>query len=238
MSLLNEMLSKTAQTKLSKAGYDPGLIDGDFGRKSLAALLAYASGRAIDSGIRALADALYAEMQKRNITSIFRIAHFVATIVHETQGLTKFEEDLRYTRPERLNAMFDNVKGLDHAVRLIKAGVVAIGNCAYALRGGNGDESSGDGYRFRGRGPFHLTLRDNYRAMAAKLNLPLEVDPDLAARPDVGARIAGQFWADKALNKFADINAADTIRARVNGPAMAGLVECKGYASKILRLFN
>ncbi|MDC7683264.1 hypothetical protein PQU92_08245 [Asticcacaulis sp. BYS171W] len=226
------------QTALLALKFDIGKIDGDLGPKTLAGLLAYLAGRAIDVQIRTYADALAPEMKARGINTPLRIAHFLATIIHETAGLTRFEENLAYSKPERLDALFSNVKGLAHAASLIKAGVIAIGNCIYAGRGGNGDESSGDGYRFRGRGPFQLTLRDNYRMMAAKLNVPLEVDPDLALRPEISARIAGQYWADKSLNKFADLGASDTIRARVNGTAMAGLSDCQRLADKVLKLFN
>lgn len=226
------------QTALLRLKFDVGKIDGDFGPKTLAGLLAYLCGRAIDAQIRTYAEALLPEMNRRGITSILRIAHFLATIVHETQGLTKFEEDLRYTRPERLDKMFSNVRGLDHALSLIKAGVVAIGNCAYALRGGNGSEESGDGYRFRGRGPFMLTLRDNYRDIGAKLKLPLEANPDLAFEPVISAKIAVQYWVDKSLSKFADNDDVTTIRARVNGPEMQGLTDCKRLAAKVVALFQ
>jgi putative chitinase len=237
MSLLTKPLALAAQAALDKAGYSPGAIDGDFRAKSLCALLAYAAGSKITPQILALAEPLYTEMMYRNITGIRRIAHFVATIVHETQGLTRFEENLSYTRPDRLDAMFSAVKGLEHAAALIKAGVVAIGNCIYANRLGNGDEASGDGYRYRGRSPFHLTGRENYRRMAAALNLPLEVDPDLALRPEVGARIACQFWVDKNLWKWADRDDAAGVRYRVNGEAMVGLDDCRRIAASITRLF-
>ena len=199
--------------------------------------LKYDIGRAIDAQIRDFAAALLPELKAHGIlNSILRLAHFLATLIKESNGLTRFEEDLHYTTPKRLDAMFSNVKGLDHAARLIKAGPVAIGNCVYANRNGNGDEASGDGYRYRGRGPIQLTGRENYRRMAAALNLPLEIDPDLALRPDVGARIAGQFWADKSLWKWADRDDAAGVRYRVNGEAMEGLADCRRLAAQVVAL--
>ena len=74
------------------------------------------------------------------------------------------------------------------------------------------------------------------RRMAAALNLPLEIDPDLALRPDVGARIAGQFWADKSLWKWADRDDAAGVRYRVNGEAMEGLADCRRLAAQVVAL--
>lgn len=221
------------QTNLAAKGFDPGKIDGDFGPKTLAALMGYIGGDGITADIRALAKPLAVEMVMRGLFTPFRSAHFLATLCVESAGFSKTQENLRYTSPERLDAMFKAVKGVMDAAALIKAGPVAIGNRVYAGKLGNGNEASGDGHRYRGRSAAQLTGRDNYRQMAAKLNVPLEVNPDLACEPEISARICGRFWDDKRLSAFADRDDADAIRFRWNGPAMEGLNDVKRVVAKI-----
>jgi predicted chitinase len=84
---------------------------------------------------------------------------------------------------------------------------------AYEGRKDLGNTRPGDGRRYKGRGPIQITGRANYR----KLNLPLEEDPPLAARPDVGFRTAGWFWNSRDLNKFADAGDFREITRRING---------------------
>ena len=91
----------------------------------------------------------------------------------------------------------------------------------YEGRADLGNTQRGDGYRYRGRGPIQLTGRANYRAVGQALGLDLENNPDQAATPEVGARIACHYWRHRSslgdLNTFADANNfAETVRG-VNG---------------------
>jgi putative chitinase len=89
--------------------------------------------------------------------------------------------------------------------------------------------SSGDGWRFRGRGFIQLTGRANYARAAQRLALPLVEEPDRAALPSVAALVAGDFWARLDLNRQADRGAAgsEDIRRAVNGRRMVGLADCR-----------
>ena len=88
---------------------------------------------------------------------------------------------------------------------------------AYEGRRDLGNTQPGDGVRYKGRGPIQLTGRNNYRAAGQALGLPLEQNPTLASRPDVGFRIAGWFWKTRGLNALADQGAFTTISERING---------------------
>ena len=88
---------------------------------------------------------------------------------------------------------------------------------AYEGRPDLGNVKPGDGVRFKGRGPIQLTGRSNYREVGKALGIDLENNPKLASRPEVGFRIAGQFWERNGLNKLADARKFDSITKRVNG---------------------
>jgi len=75
----------------------------------------------------------------------------------------------------------------------------------------------GDGERFKGRGPIQITGRYNYGQYSDKLGVDLIDNPELAATPELGFQIAGQYWADQGLNELADEGRFDTITQRING---------------------
>ncbi|MBL8193614.1 MAG: LysM peptidoglycan-binding domain-containing protein [Blastocatellia bacterium] len=88
---------------------------------------------------------------------------------------------------------------------------------AYEGRPDLGNTQPGDGVRFKGRGPIQLTGRANYREVGKALGIDLENNPKLASTPEVGFRVAGQFWERNGLNKLADAQKFDSITKRVNG---------------------
>lgn len=88
---------------------------------------------------------------------------------------------------------------------------------AYEGRTDLGNVFAGDGRRFKGRGPIQVTGRYNYKKYGEKLGVDLIADPEQAATPEVGFRIAGQYWADHGLNELADEGRFDTITQRING---------------------
>lgn len=105
----------------------------------------------------------------RQKMSLNSFAMFLAQSAFETCGYTKFVENLYYTSAQRivqvwpsrfyLNTPRTGKKNASNYVR----NPVKLANCVYANRNGNGSESSNDGYRYRGRGAFHLTFKNNYR---------------------------------------------------------------------------
>jgi putative chitinase len=96
----------------------------------------------------------------------------------------------------------------------------------YADRLGNGDEASGDGWRFRGRGYIQLTGRANYMDYSHKLfgDYRLVTTPDLAADPKVAIQLACEYWKAKGLNALADKDDLNGITRKING----GLIGIEG----------
>jgi putative chitinase len=80
-----------------------------------------------------------------------------------------------------------------------------------------GNVRVGDGFQYRGRGIFQLTGRANYAKLGKALGLPLEVDPDLAADPQVAVRIACHYWMTHAINVPADANDIVRVTKAING---------------------
>lgn len=157
--------------------------------------------------------------QRFEIVRRERVAHWLAQLAHESAGLTRLEENLRYTTAGRICAVWPSRFATEADARPFVENPAGLANVVYAARNGNGGVASGDGWAFRGRGPMQLTGRANYRAAGAALGIPLESEPDRAAEPWTGALIAGWFWWDNSLNRLAD-NGPDALKditRRVNG---------------------
>lgn len=149
-----------------------------------------------------------------------RVAGFLGQCIVESSGFTQLEESLYYSTPERIRAVFPSrVHSLAEAAALAR-NPRGLANRVYAGRLGNGDEASGDGWRFRGRGLIQLTGRANYSAAAVGCHRPYTTDPDLVALPDDACMTAAWFWASAGLGTLADLRDWDGITRRVNGPAM------------------
>lgn len=164
-----------------------------------------------------------------DVDTHLRVCHFMAQTMVETGGLRSLVESTNYKDPLRLDAIFRNVQGVDHAKRLILAGQVAIGNTIYAYKNGNGGADSGDGYRFRGRGFLQVTGRANYRSIGKLVGMPLEEQPELLGEPQPAAQAAGLFWKMRNINAPADAGDVDMVTYLVNGPAKLHLDERKKW---------
>ena len=181
----------------------------------------------LDEGQAAIiAPSLNPAMEWADITTAERQAAFLSQLAHESQGLEKLEENLNYSAQALLrtwSSHFSAEEAQDYARQPER-----IANRAYANRMGNGEEESGDGWMFRGRGPIQLTGRDNYRAAGHDLNLDLENNPDQVATWQVGAYVAAWFWNDHGLNRYADSGDFVTLTRRING-GLNGLAERQAY---------
>jgi len=113
----------------------------------------------------------------------------------------------------------------------------ALANRVYANRLGNGDESSGDGWKYRGRGLFQLTGRAEYMAAGDALGQDYKAQPDLVAQPEDAAMTAGWYWASANLNDLADSAQIDAITRRINGPGMAAADDRRSAYDEALRAF-
>jgi putative chitinase len=154
-----------------------------------------------------------------------RVCHFLGQVFIETGGFTSMVENLNYRDPQRLDALFSAVRGLEDARALIRLGPEAIANRVYARRLGNGVETSGDGWRYRGSGYKQLTGRSNYRDIGALVGLDIEGDPELARDPAAAARIAFKFWDVRQCSPLADRGDVEGVTAKINGPAKLALAD-------------
>lgn len=150
-----------------------------------------------------------------DIDKPLRLAAFLATIGHESGLLTITEENLNYSAAG-LRAIFPKhfteAEAADYARHPER-----IGNRAYCDRMGNGNEASGDGWRFRGRGLIQLTGLGSYRACGHGLGLDLEGSPDLVKDPHVAALSAGWEWDSKGCNAAADLENFELVTRKING---------------------
>jgi putative chitinase len=149
-----------------------------------------------------------------------RAAHFFGQTAHETGGFVTFVENLNYSA-ERLRQIFPRHFPTDQIAREYARNPERIANRAYANRMANGPESSGDGWRFRGRGALQTTGRNNYKAFSEWAN-----DPSILQNPDV---VATSFAFESALFFFqsnslwpicdrgVDTNTITQLTRRING---------------------
>ncbi len=147
-------------------------------------------------------DILNKTLRKNKIDTLERVSSFLAQTGHESAMYTVFTENLNYSR-EALLRVFPRhftVDIVDHYARNPER----IANRAYANRMGNGDEHSGDGWKFRGRSAIQLTGRANYEEFAKSIGKSIdEVIPYLETyKGIIDATI--WFWNKHNLNRFAD----------------------------------
>ena len=110
-----------------------------------------------------------------------RAAHFFAQTAHESGDFKSFSENLNYGA-KGLLGIFKKYFPTEAKAAEYERKPEKIANLVYANRMGNGDEASGDGYKFRGRGALQLTGKDNYKAFADYMKQPEIMDnPDLVA---------------------------------------------------------
>lgn len=184
-------------------------------------------GTLVSCGIAPSQARLYAkpleEVCKRfAINTKTRIAAFLAQTAHESMNFTRTEENLYYTTPERIRAMWPvRVPSLQVASTLCR-NPQGLANVVYANRLGNGDASSGDGWNYRGRGLIQLTGRTHYKVAGDALGQNYTSAPNLVGMPTDAALTAGWFWSSIHGNELADASLIDEITRKVNGPAMAG----------------
>lgn len=173
-----------------------------------------------------------------DLSKHLRVCHFLAQVAEETGGFRSLVESTAYRDPARLDAIFSNVQGVDHARRLIAAGPAAIGNTIYAHKNGNGDIASGDGYRFRGRGFLQITGRANYRRVGTIVGLPLEQEPEQLGEPGPAAHAAAAYWQARGINTPADADDASTVTRLVNGAARLHLAQRVVWLGKAKRIWT
>lgn len=147
-----------------------------------------------------------------------RVAAFMAQCGHESGGFTLMQENLNYSA-KGLRGTFGKYFPNDEVAKLYERKPQMIANRVYANRMGNGDEASGEGWYFRGRGIVQITGKNNYTKCSQSLfesNVLVE-NPDLLLETEYAIHSACWFWSAARLNELADIGDIKTMTKRING---------------------
>ena len=163
-----------------------------------------------------LADALTESFDKYEINTVNRAAGFLAQCGHESAGFTVLKENLNYSA-EGLNKTFKKYFPTLADATPYARNPEKIANKVYANRMGNGPESSGYGYKFRGRGAIQLTGHDNYTKFAESVGM--DVDSAVADLETLDGAIesACWFWKTNGLNAICDADDIVKMTKRING---------------------
>lgn len=146
-----------------------------------------------------------------------RQASFLAQIGHESANLTRLSENLVYRTPARVMAVWPSRFPTLASTAPYIGNAPALANKVYANRMGNGDEASGDGWKYRGRGLIMITGRDNYDKCGAACGYDLVKNPMFLDSPALACLSAGWFWSSRGLNEIADTRDQERVTRRVNG---------------------
>ena len=156
---------------------------------------------------------------KFELNTPLRLAHFLAQAGHESGGFKAVNENLNYGA-KGLLGIFKKYFPTEEKAKLYERKPEKIANLVYGSRMGNGAETSGEGYKFRGRGYIQLTGKDNYKAFDAVVTESIVDNPDLVATK-YPLLSAAWFFHKNGLHKIADKGVTDAVvtevTKRVNG---------------------
>lgn len=149
------------------------------------------------------------------VNTPLRLAHFFAQIEHES-GLKPISENLNYSA-SGLQRVFKKYFPTIELANAYQRKPEKIANRVYANRMGNGNEASGDGWKFRGRGFIQITGKDNYTVLSKDTRIDYLSNPDLLLTEADSMISALWFWSLRNLNKYADADDIKEVTRRING---------------------
>lgn len=162
--------------------------------------------------IDGLATALAPAFARYGITTRLRLCHFLAQAAHESDG---FRTLVEYGGSAYFNKRYGPQTSVGKRL---------------------GNTQPGDGSRFRGRGIFQCTGRDNYRFYGQKIGVDLVNAADMAAQPGNSLLVALEYWKAKGLNALADKDDLEGITRKING-GLNGLASRKAYLDRAKRIW-
>jgi predicted chitinase len=178
----------------------------------------------VDSGTaQTRRDALVRQMDEQGITDPNERAAIMAQAHHESGGFTRTEENFNYSG-RRLFELYGagneygnrvRFNSVEDANALVAQGQSAVGDVIYGGRMGNTDV--GDGFKYRGRGAFQLTGRDNYRTIGEQIGVDLESNPELVNDPEIGAKVALAYYNTRVDRNAARSGDIDEVSRDING---------------------
>jgi len=153
-------------------------------------------------------------LSRNSINTPLRLSHFFAQIHHES-NLKPVEENLNYSSiglKETFREYFTDLEAIKYQRK-----PEMIANRVYANRMGNGDEASGDGWKYRGRGFIQLTGKNNYYNISKDVKIDYFNKPELLLNEADAMIAAIWFWNKNKLNRFADIDSISHVTRIING---------------------
>jgi putative chitinase len=163
-----------------------------------------------------LAGPLNETFAKFNISTVRQQAAFLGQCGHECGNFKVFEENLNY-RAETLMKLWPKRFPTLEFAKQYEKNPKKIANSVYASRMGNRDETSGDGYRFRGRGAIQLTGHSGYYHAGQACGVDFVMEPDLVATPKYALMTAGWFWSTHGCNPLAENADWVGLTKKING---------------------
>jgi putative chitinase len=181
-------------------------------------------------------EALSSVLPEYEIDSPQRVAAFIAQCTHESGGFKRLKENLNY-KWESLRKVFPKYFPTDEIAQEYAHKQEQIANRVYGGRMGNGDESTGDGFRYCGRGLIQLTGRNNYTKFAESIGMAVEEVPALLETFEGAVKSACWFWKTNNLNQYADAGDILTMTKRINGGTI-GLEDRIKHYNHALEVFS
>ena len=172
---------------------------------------------------------------KFGITTPLRLAHLLGQCSHESGGFKVFKENLNYSADglkKIFGKYFPGTLNESYARKPEK-----IANLVYGGRMGNGDESSGDGYRYFGRGAIQLTGKNNYIEFDKFVDDDIMANPDLVATKYSLTSAAWFFWKNNLwslCDKGVDNASITSVTKRING----GTHGLEARIEKTIKFYN
>ena len=171
-----------------------------------------------------------------DINTSKRVAAFLAQCAHESGGFLLLKENLNY-RAVTLRKVFPKYFPTDDLANAYAGKQEMIANRVYGGRMGNGDEASGDGFRYCGRGLIQLTGKQNYQSFADSIETPVEDLPEYLATFEGAVHSACWFWESNNLNVQADAGDIKTMTRKINGGAI-GLADRESHYHHALEILG
>lgn len=182
---------------------------------------------------------LNAAMREFGIDTAPRQGMFLANVGAESGQLSNLVENLTYSADRIRQIGNASPAGSRWRSLVPRAAELAgnperMGNAVYCNRMGNGDEASGEGYLFRGRGLLMTTGKTNYIALMMALHLDCVAHPELLETPEAAARAAAYYWHIRDLNEYADTGDFDGACDVINiGRKTAAVGDSMDYAKRL-----
>jgi len=173
-------------------------------------------------------------MLKREINTPVRQAMFLSQLAHESGNFRFVVENLNYSA-DALRRVFGKYFPTEELANQYARQPERIANLVYANRMGNGDEASGDGWKYRGRGLIQLTGKNNYASFSMQADNNALIEPELVAEPELAVESGGWFWSTNRLNQLSDTGDVKAVTRRING-GFNGLADREAKYNKLINL--